>query len=473
VSTLLRCLGIGAWVALAGLAPGCAGDCCTVDSFPILLDRAPMAPGNAAAGGLLARASSDSLAGGTPFEMSVDTGSPLTLFSASADEGGQTMTRSFDLLDATPVAPLRARFRGITVLPVALGSVGDAATRPLAVFGGDLLRAFSVEFHFGVPSITFWANQQADDGFLEDVGYAVIHFTAYGGGEITADGNPDFLGLRGPLAVPATRIVFRTCAAPALFDPVTAPRELCCFRGDEVTNATGLPLSLMLSTGVGPLVLSRSAWTRLMPHLPSVPVETAGQLSIALSPAPIAVAFTTLPSAAHLALVNQEDSNATDPGPCVDLGRARRLEWVAYRQANSPADAVCAQPCDTDPNQTDEAQNSAAYIELGAAAGAELPIAIVEDSDPFLQGLRTDIRPEGPDIDGILGAGVLGRTRLEIDYRSSANRAIFSCDGADSRDVCWTGARCPRLPSADATHACFGLRLHGLPATCAPSGCQQ
>jgi hypothetical protein len=262
------------------------------------------------------------------------------------------------------------------------------------------------------------------------------------------------------------------CAAPAAFDPATTQHDSCCDRGDAITHATGAPLALLLATGVGPLILSRSAWVnRVVPQMNAadVPAETPGQLYLAAATAPLAVSWTILPPSAHLALVNQESSAAADPGPCVELARARRLEWVAYRQSLNHEVAACVETCDTDPNDTQKAQNSAAYVEVGGVAGSEIPVAILEDAEPLLQGLRSDVRPEGPELDGIIGAGVLARTRLEIDYRSSSMRAIFSCDDNSDRTQCFAGARCPRLPDHTQQHACFGLPLAGLPAMCDPA----
>jgi hypothetical protein len=463
---------VASCLTVAGLGAGCSDDCCTIDSFPIPLAWAPLGAGPAGQpGGLLARAQSPTINGGSPFWMSIDTASPLTVSSGSADGSPQTVSRSFDILGAAPENPLRARFRNIDMLPVPLGTIGDALTQPGAVFGGDLLRGFSVELRFGQPSMTLWPNQRADDGFLEDVGYAVIHFTPFGGGELDATGPADVFGLQGPIEVAPSRIVFRACGAPDPFDPATSPRQACCQRGDEVSDSSGTPLSLMLATGAGPLVLTRSAWTRMRPGLSPVPAETPGMLYLSAANPPLAVSWSTLPEAAHIALVNQESSASDDPGPCVELARSRRIEWVAYRQATLAAQAVCVQPCDTDPNEPDKAQNSAAYVEIGGEAANPIPVAIIDDTDPFFEGLRADIRPEGPELDGIIGAGVLGKTRVEVDYRSSSMRAIFSCDGETNRQVCWTGARCPRLPDQSTQHACFNLPLAGLPPTCADDMC--
>jgi hypothetical protein len=469
VVVILACL---TCLILAGAAAGCSDYCCTIDSFPIPLSSAPLGMGaDGQPGGMLVWAQSPTLNGGAPFQMSVDTASPLTVSSASADGSRETVSRAFDILGEAPNYPVRARFRNIDMLPVPIGTVGDAATQPVAILGGDLLRGFSVEFRFSQPSMTIWPNQRADDSFLEDVGYAVIHFTPFGGGELDATGPADVLGLRGPLDVAPSRIVLRACGAPDLFDPRTSPRQACCRRGDEISDSSGTPLSLLLATGAGPLVLTRSAWTRMLPGLSPVPAETPGKLYLTEAIPALDVAWTTMPEAAHIALVNQELSASADPGPCVELARSRRIEWVAYRQANLPAEAVCVQPCDTDPNDPGKAQNSAAYIEIGGSAAAPIPVAIIDDSDPYLEGLRADIRPEGPELDGIIGAGVLSRSRVEIDYRSSGMRAIFSCDGESNRQICWTGARCPRLPDQSTQHACFNLPLAGLPAMCADDMC--
>jgi hypothetical protein len=101
-----------------------------------------------------------------------------------------------------------------------------------------------------------------------------------------------------------------------------------------------------------------------------------------------------------------------------------------------------------------------------------IPVAVIADDEPFLQGLRFDVRPEGPEVDGLIGAGALGRSRVEIDYLSGPPRAVISCEPDALRAECWAAARCPRLPDASDRHLCFGLPSHGLAlASCALSGC--
>jgi hypothetical protein len=505
-------VGASAAVVVAFLgAAGCDDDCCTIDSMPIPVTRAPLGDG-AGFGAMLGLAQPPG--GGASFPMVIDTGSPVTILAGTAAAGTlEPTTRGFDLLDATAAKPIpvRARFRGLELFTLPLGPVGDAATAPGGVLGGDLLHAFSVEMRFAAPcgdvalagvptadggasdadagaadagdgtsdagvtmgaaatpgtcsSVTFWSHQDASLAFLEDAGYAVLRFAPFGGGETTANAPPGFLGLQGPVTLPATRVVFRACAVPPTFTP-TGPREQCCTRGAELGLPRGIDLSLLFSSGVGPLVLSQAAWTRVATKLTTAPAMTSAPLYVATWPTPIAASWATIP---RFALVDGFEPPSTgDEGPCVDLGRARRIEWIATQQQAHPDLAACVEACDTDPTNTSDALNSAAYIELGGA----IPVAVVADEEPYLQALRFDIRPEGPDIDGVVGAGALGVSRVEVDYLSNPNRAIFSCEAGATRDTCFASARCPHLPDHSSQHLCFGLPLHGLPATCAPSGC--
>ena len=495
----------GVGLAAAVGAGGCSENCCTVDSYPIPLTRAPLgAPSLPVASVGDGGASSDggalvAFAGlpgaGQTFQMVIDTGSPFTILAAPPGASAQTNPASWDLYGAAAgpsmVPPLRASFRGWDVIGAPLYPAGDPSFLPQGVLGADLLRGYSVEFRFGAlcpgggselcSSMTFWGHLNEDASLLEDAGYAVVNFTPFGGGEITAEGDPDFLGLRGPLDVPATRVVLRACAVPDAFSPDSGSPRLSlasCTNGPAALEQTsGVDLSLMIDTGVGPLVLSASAWARVvaaaaralptpitLPPPPLAPPAPApSPLYVATWPTAIPVLlWATIP---RFVLINLEAGADNDPGPCVELGRSRRTEIVSYqnKMVSPPAPGLCAAPCDLDPNNRSEAANSAAYLEIGG----QIPVAVISDDDPFLQGLRFDVLPEGPELDGLVGANALGRSRLELDYLSSPSRAVFSCETGD-REVCWAAARCPQLPDRSSVHYCFGLGPQRLPASCAP-----
>ena len=268
---------------LAALSPlaaaGCNDKgCCTFyDSFPIPLARAPIGGGDTEAGALLVRANVPNGGPDTSFPMLVATGHELTVLQATTDAELNAFFGGFDLFsasDAFSPRPLRARFRGLELLGVPLYPLGDGSVTPGGVLGGNLLASYSIDFRFaetcaepaaGCASMTFWPQLGADNGFLGAAGYAVIHFALLGGGELTANGTPDFVGLRGPLVVPPTRVVMRTCAVPEPFDRA-GPRQACCTRAaaSSPSVATGVNLSMLVETGVGPMILDQSAWRRLV-----------------------------------------------------------------------------------------------------------------------------------------------------------------------------------------------------------------
>lgn len=444
---------------IAAALPACTDPCCTIESTPIALVPLDQAP---EAGGLRAMARDET---GRVITLAIDTGTPLTTFSARPGEGRRTVRRSFDLLDANPLPdgrhPTRGNIRGVEVIPLALGAVDG-------IVGCGFLSNFSVAFRSRTPTLTFWARQGATDAFFATAEFAVFHFNLFGGGELLdVHGEDDFFGLSGPVEVPPTRIVLRACAAPAPFDIEAPQPEACCTRGDEVRLATGSNLSLVVATGVGPLVLSRSAWARMFtaPGAELTPPAPGPPLVLPAESAPFAdVAWSTLP---RLALVDQEANDATNPGACVELGRARRLTWAEHHLE----EGVCVQPCDTDPKERGKAQNAAAYVEVSDA----VPVAIVPDSAPFLQGLRAEVRPEGPEIDGLLGTAALRALVLEIDYRSQPARAIVTCERDEQGEplaTCRTSPRCPRREQPGQERSCFGEPRRPLPATCEVLGCE-
>jgi hypothetical protein len=439
---------------LAGFA-SCDEPCCTIDSRPIPLARGP-------AGELLVRLASES----GPDLAAFDTGTPVTLWRAGDPYAPAAVQRRDLVLLGPPVdmqaAPARAVLRRVLTVQAPLGRLGTEATSiaPLAILGGDLLSLFSVEITFAEPAVTFWRYQATGDGFLAAAGYAVLHLPRRGGGQLDALDPPDGFGQRAPHRFPSSRLLVRACAAPARFARDAALPRQCCVE-DEGRLSSGADLSLVLATGIGPVVLGRSAWQRVVARLPIEiePQLVQRPLFVANSALPIPAAFTTIPG---LALVDREAALADDPGPCAELARARRLEQVAYRQSLSSDIAACAQRCDLDPRDLSRAQNSAAYLELASA----VEVAIVDDTNFLLHAARTEVRPAGPEVDGFLGAAALASARVELDYVSTQPRGIFSCEPGSPAASCRAVARCPRLPGPGQQRACFGLAAHGLPNLC-------
>jgi hypothetical protein len=461
------------------VASGCGQPCCNVDNQTVPLLAGP-------GGELMVSVATDAQEGGVGLAL-LDPGSPVTFWNHLGTP--EVTHRDLRLLGPAPPGqgpPLRASFHDVSVVEAPLGSIGAGGTTTAvaAIIGADLLGNFAVEVGFAAREMTFWRRESASDGFLNASGYAVLHLPRRGGGRLEIQTPRDWLGRHPPLDISPSRLLLRACAAPPTFrreDPLPAQ---CC-AADLFRLGVGVNLSLLLSTGVGPVVLGQAAWNRVLqlPEMQSTPpVMEARPLTVAFSATPVPALWASIP---RMALVDRQADLVSDPGPCAELGRARRTEQVSLSQSQNPELALCAQPCDREGRAGTLAENSAAYLELEG----QIEVAVIDDATPFLQGLRAEVRPQGPEVDGLVGARALGRTHLEIDYFNTDPRAIFSCEPyvlgtssvpgpIDTPDVTGVGGggsaglgcravgSCPRLPDNNQTHRCFGLPAHRLPKVC-------
>ncbi len=65
-----------------------------------------------------------------------------------------------------------------------------------------------------------------------------------------------------------------------------------------------------------------------------------------------------------------------------------------------------------------------AVVEVATA----IDVLIVPDSDPSLQALRTELRPDQAEVDGILGTDAIRTLELDIDYPN--DRVLARCTAA-------------------------------------------
>ena len=82
---------------------------------------------------------------------------------------------------------------------------------------------------------------------------------------------------------------------------------------------------------------------------------------------------------------------------------------------------LATQDC-TDTRDTNRCPCSGGQVYCPAPAIVEItppthvPVLVVDDADPTLQALRAELRPNQPEIDGILGTSALTGFQLDIDY---------------------------------------------------------
>jgi hypothetical protein len=412
------------------------------DLYPIQLARAPIQPGGEDVGGLMAKVNTP--AGIQP--LLVDSAFPLNSLGQQGCTGGQipgwTYTGDIDLLDTSGV--LRASFDDVGLFDICPGQVGDASVQPAGVMGGSLLANFSVGLTLprepGTASMTLWPSFPGTDDQLNQDGWATLHFDLRGSGSV-AQGNGE-----ASVTLPNSLAVLSACAAPRAF-ATTDPQETCAL-SEVATKSSGENLLLAVGTGEGPLILGESAWTRVASQMGLSPdAGTAGLLYTPFSTTAVPALFVSLPRLAIL----QGTTDNTWTGACAELASARRIEWVLANQqsTDNPTGSACFQPCDASGGQ---ALTTRSYLELGGP----LLAAVVSDASVVISTLNSDV-PANPVVDGIIGAGTLAGTTLQLDYPAQPDgRVIAACEYASSRDACWAAPSCPSLSASGQTHTCFG-----------------
>ena len=418
------------------------------DLEPILLARAPIVPGGEALGGLLANVTT--LDGIQP--IIVDSAYPINSLSRSTCVGGGTpgwtYTGDVDLRAWSTAAPVRAFFHNVGLFDICPGTTGDAATQPAGVMGGPLLANFAVGLVFPrsaseSATMTLWPSFPGSDEQLSRDGLVPLHFVLRGSARV-AQGTDE-----PSVTLPNSRIVLAACVAPRSFS-TTEPKETCA-SGEVALKASGQNLLLAVGTGEGPLILSQSAWERIAAQTGMASdAGTPGDLYTPFSTTPTPARFLTLP---RLAVLQGTIDNSWT-GACAELARARRIEWVLANQDSG----ACFQPCDV---SNGKAITTRPYLELGDS----LSLAVVSVTSDLIQSLNVDTGTN-PQVDGIIGAGVLAGTRLEIDYPSqNESRFIAACENDSTRDTCWAAPSCPGL-SADGKKICFGQPVPKWAAVC-------
>jgi hypothetical protein len=402
--------------ALTTFAGACSEDARAIDPFPIRVDlgRGPVA---------LAIDTGDG-----PVPAVIDTATPLTVLdpfepgvTVPAARRRKVTVTLVGLDDAGQATIPRARFPDTSALELhpcpddALCRVGmgDDTVEFRAIVGADILARSAARFDFPSSELRFFPDTSGDAAQLGDNCHAVIGRAFAGGGTLLVGGTEVVFG--------GWRPVVGAC-----LDEEGAPDD-----AERGTDAL-----MVLSTGLGVSVLAASAYQRYAaasggPALESLP---AGTLHL-----PSGAADVRLGQVGTLALVGSlgnDNEDEADRGPCRELHLNRVM---SARACDDPGLADC--PC------PDQARfcSTAAAVDLDRS----IDVAILEDGHPVLQALRDELRPETPELDGILGTAALASLRLEFDYLN--DRMLMRCEVGDG---CRTLPAVRSLAALDALDAC-------------------
>lgn len=334
----------------------------------------------------------------------LDVLSPITV----ADPGpGITPTvDSSDLFLLAQGGTPRARLEGVSVVAfhpcsdeVATCVVGPAtAQRELhAIIGAQALAGDAVRLRLGDRQVFILPDIGGSEKERTHACDGVFPSPYRGGGTLILGGTEVGFGGR--------RIALSACLG-ANPDPVQ-PQGL---RGTDAL--------LVLSTGVGVSLLSQSAYERYrVSHPSALPLDALPEDGVFLTSGPVVGRRTTLPNVALVA------SSSSDT-----LAACRQVYANHFMTARDCAAGDPDCPCEDD---RDGFCAVPAVVELTPPTGVS--VLVVPDDNDTLQALRTELRPNQAEVDGILGTDALAAIELDIDYPHNRLLARCTADGCITR----------------------------------------
>ncbi|MCW5801873.1 MAG: hypothetical protein KIT31_05755 [Deltaproteobacteria bacterium] len=314
--------------------------------------------------------------------------SPLSVIdpgpAGSTGVGGADLTllgmRATGTLDVPRAAFLDTQVLSLHPCQAPSCAVGsEAAPRGYqAIIGANALAGDAVRLRLGDARVFVFADIGGGDRDRTYACDSVFPSPYRGGGTLVIAGTE--------LSFSGRRVTLQTCAG---FDAGPG----------VVQGRRGADLLLVASTGVAPTVIGLSAYRRYRNAVPSAPaIEGQPDATVFLPSGPITGKSVTIP---RLALV--ATSSSSPRAPCRQV-YAHRL--LTARDCDGEEDCPC--------ENGDQFCAIPAVLELQPPAGID--VLVIDDANPTLQALRTELRPDQPEVDGILGTQAIRDAELDIDY---------------------------------------------------------
>jgi hypothetical protein len=209
-----------------------------------------------------------------------------------------------------------------------------------------------------------------------------------------------------------------------------------CFAFDPDPNLLqaqrGANELMVLSTAIGTSILDEAGYERYRQVVPTAPdLSTLPDATVLLPSGPIVGKATTITNIALVA-----NSSSAQRAPCRQVyAHHFLLDNNCTPGSDCPCTGAnfCAVP---------------AVVELTPAT--PFPVLVVANADPTLQSLRAELRPDLPEIDGILGSSALAALELDLDYPH--DRALGRC--VDTQ-TCTARPALSGKDRRDPIHACL------------------
>jgi len=381
------------------------------DPFPTQVD---------ASGGAL-RVGMQPLDGSPPHQAVLDLLSPFTLIDPGTTADPSLTTVDLMLLgrsvDGTLSLP-RARFpqaQLISLHPCAIPDGADPKDPPPctvgteadpepfdAVVGADVLAGDAIRLRLASDEIFVLADIGGSDRGRTLSCEAVFNAPYRGGGTLVISGTELPFGNR--------RITLSACLGQ---DPDPGMKALA-------PTQHGADALFVVSTGIGISILDESAYRRYRTAVPEASAPDVGALPPGSVYLPSGLVTGRLGAIDRMALVGASISNGLSP--CRHIYAHHVLaDGTVAQNPGMTCDEATGMNCPCKDGSTFCAVP--AVVEL--TPPASIPVLVVPDTEPTLQALRTELRPDQPEVDGLLGTDALRSAEIDVDYPH--DRLIARC----------------------------------------------
>lgn len=288
-----------------------------------------------------------------------------------------------------------------------------------AILGADVLSRNAVRIDFTADTMSFFPDIAGDAGERGAMCDAVIGQPFQGGGTVVIGG--------AEVSIPARRIAIDGCF---FVDPCDGTEggdgcDAFCGAPQPMGTQQGVASLFVISTGLAITIVNRTTYDRyrymhelngtdpLPPDLGSSP-PAAEEATLYLPSGPIAGYRVTM---TDLALVAE---SSDERGPCDERYANDYLSRRSVCETPGSVDCPCADGNDF--------CRASAVAELSGAT-ADFDVLVVSDNEQTLQALRNELRPESPEVSGILGVNALEALEIDIDYPN--NRLLLRCSDSN------------------------------------------
>ena len=409
----------------ACIAPGLAGCSLIADSFltnDFSGDAFPTTVDTASGALLVGIRPGDETA---PKRAVLDLLSPFTLVDPLRNVDPSLRQIDVELLGRDPVAGTltlpRARFPDVQLItlhpcvttPDAMGnlpncSVGTQSDPQLidAVLGADALAGDAVRLRLADNEIFVLADVGGDDAGRSLSCDAVFNAPYRGGGTLVIAGSE--------LPFVNRRITLSACLGPDPDPGAQAPKP----------TQRGADALFVVSTGIGISILGETAYERYRLAAGDPAALPVASLPIGAVYMPSGLVTGHLGAINRLSLVGAAISNGLSP--CRQIYAHHELADGPVAQA--PSGMTCSDVTGGDCPCKDGTSTCTvpAIFELTPPAPG-VAVLVVPDSNPTLQALRTELRPDQAEVDGVLGTDLLRSAEIDVDYPH--DRLLARCTG--------------------------------------------